>query len=435
MGQGRGRALDGSSLPCEPNAPGRRGGEEPRSDACDFGPTEGGFAEEDTALGDGSDDDGHFDEWIDDDGHFDEWLDDDDGDDDWTVEGRAGFDGEVFDPDEDLGRDPCWNLEEPIGLEYAEVARQCGHESREAAAFRSAERILMRRRALNLGPSVLSDLELLALIVGTGTKEITAAEVADDLLRKFGGLGGLGGCSPRSFARQRGLGEAKACRIAAAVEMGRRVMARAVPSRPEVHEPEDLRSLLCPLYHGRTRESFHVVLLNARNGVIDVQKVAEGTVDACVLHPREVFRLAIEAEASGIVLAHNHPSGNPQPSCEDLNLTERFRRVARALGIKLMDHVIVAGEQIVSIRALGLWDEGADFLDVIEGVTVHEPNRLYRPWRVGRRRKRRRPVYMADWLRALATERALRREGNRSGEACREARGGEPAGPGLRLLL
>lgn len=316
--------------------------------------------------------------------------------------------------DEELGRDGAWSLELLEGLDGGEILRRVEQESPDGTSFRRRRRSRVRERAMGQGLSSLSDAELLSLLLGTGTSRQSVAELAEGILSQLGGVVGLGGRNVRSLTRLKGIGPARACRIAAAVELGRRVMAGVRPERLEVHEPEDLRSLLLPIYRGCTREAFHVVLLNARNGVIDVQRVAEGTVDACILHPREVFRIAIEAEATGIVLAHNHPSGNPRPSCEDLNLTERFRRVARVLGMKLMDHVIVAGEEIVSIRALGFWDDPGDLPEDAmldgDGFSLHEPKERPRLRERPGARRRVADETIEPWSRILAPHRALVRE-------------------------
>ena len=142
-------------------------------------------------------------------------------------------------------------------------------------------------------------------------------------------------------------------RLKAAKEYGRRIAMSDTPMRVIVKCPEDLRETLIPRLNGIEREEFHAVLLNARNAVIRVVRIARGTVDACSLHPRDVFKEAIESDATGIILSHNHPSGNPSPSQEDISLTNRLKEGARALGIRLVDHLIVAGNTITSLRAMG----------------------------------------------------------------------------------
>ena len=150
-------------------------------------------------------------------------------------------------------------------------------------------------------------------------------------------------------------------KLEAVLELGRRRAFNYSEVRgAEVHQPEDLEPVLLPLIGGLTREKFCVVLMDALNKVKGVRIVGNGTVDACILHPREVFREVLESEARSFVLAHNHPSGNPRPSAEDLTLTDRFLQASRFLGLTMMDHVIVAGREIISIRALGFWDQPDD---------------------------------------------------------------------------
>lgn len=205
-----------------------------------------------------------------------------------------------------------------------------------------------RERILRTGTVTLGDKELLALLIGTGVRDRPALELATDLMRRFGGIAGISRASPRELALITGIGTAGAARIAAAFELGRRVVDLS-HHRQSLARPEDVYRVLAPRFAGLTQELFIAVGMDVRNGLLDAVEIARGSVASVEVHPREVFRPLIRMAAAGAVLVHNHPTGDPSPSPEDVELTRRLRRVGRLIGIPIVDHVIIGDRQYCSI--------------------------------------------------------------------------------------
>jgi len=197
-----------------------------------------------------------------------------------------------------------------------------------------------------------------ALRSGTG-------EVGQQVLRRMGGLAGLARSSPAELERCPGVGPAAADRLRAAIELGRRVASRAPVHGVAFGAPEDVDRYLRPLVRDLDVERFHVFCLDARHRLRRAHVVSVGTLTASLVHPREVFRLAVREAAAAILLAHNHPSGDPTPSAEDAAVTRRLTDVGRVLGIRVLDHVIVAAGGYYSFREAGR----------LEPVTCQEPKR------------------------------------------------------------
>jgi DNA repair protein RadC len=210
-----------------------------------------------------------------------------------------------------------------------------------------------RERLLEAGPSALSDGELLGLLFGIGSREKTAVELAQSVIGEAGGLHGLYDVTVHELMEVNGIGEAKACIILAAVELGRRIGQVRNPGRPMVSSPADVDRLLRGRIANHDRENFIVVLLNTKNEVIGTPLVSVGTLSASLVHPREVFKPAIRSSAASVVLAHNHPSGKAEPSREDREVTGRLVEAAEILGIEVLDHVIV-GEDYFSMKENGM---------------------------------------------------------------------------------
>lgn len=210
-----------------------------------------------------------------------------------------------------------------------------------------------RERLLEAGPSALSDGELLGLLFGIGSREKTAVELAGQVISEAGGLHGLYDVSVHELMQVNGIGEAKACIILAAVELGRRIGQVRNPGRPVVSSPADVERLLRGRIANLDRENFVVVLLNTKNEVIETSTVSVGTLAASLVHPREVFKPAVRASAASIILAHNHPSGKAEPSREDREVTKRLGEAAGILGIEVLDHVIV-GDGYFSMKEHGM---------------------------------------------------------------------------------
>ena len=210
-----------------------------------------------------------------------------------------------------------------------------------------------RERLLSEGPEALSSAELLAILLGTGSKENTAVSLAGQVIAESGDLFGLHGVSVHDLLGLHGIGEAKACIILAAVEFGKRLGRVRNPGRPVISSPEDVDGLLRGRIANLDRENFVAVLLNTKNEVIEFPTISVGTLSASLVHPREVFKPAIRASAAGIVLAHNHPSGQVGPSREDREVTRRLKEAAEIIGIEVLDHVIL-GDGYFSMKEHGI---------------------------------------------------------------------------------
>jgi DNA repair protein RadC len=210
-----------------------------------------------------------------------------------------------------------------------------------------------RERLLEAGPSALSDGELLGLLFGIGSREKTAVELAGEVISEADGLHGLYDVSVHELTQINGIGEAKACKILAAVELGRRIGRVRNPGRPMISSPADVERLLRGRIANLDRENFVVVLLNTKNEVIETSTVSIGTLGASLVHPREVFKPAVRASAASVILVHNHPSGKVEPSQEDREVTRRLGEAADILGIEVLDHVIV-GDGYFSMKEHGM---------------------------------------------------------------------------------
>lgn len=219
-------------------------------------------------------------------------------------------------------------------------------------AWPSGER--PRERLLRLGPSALGDAELLAVVLRTGRRGESALALARRLLLLAGeaGLPGLTGCGAEELGTVRGMGQAKVAALVAALEIGRRAVG-ASPGLPQVNSfHEAVRQLADMVF--LDREQFRVLLLNTKRRLLGWEVVAVGGLDEVPVHPREVFKPAIRRSAAAVVLGHNHPSGDPEPSQADVALTRRLVAAGRVLGVAVLDHVVVARRGCVSLRARGL---------------------------------------------------------------------------------
>ncbi len=203
------------------------------------------------------------------------------------------------------------------------------------------------------GASALGDNELLAVVLGAGPRGSSALAVADLVLEATGGLHGLLTCTRDELCQVAGVGSARAAQVLAAVELGRRTLVRCPPDRLPVRSPRDVAEHLLPEYGGRPVEHFGVVLLDAKHRVLKTRVLFVGTLDRSVVHPREVFREAASARASSIVLFHNHPSGDPTPSADDLALTRRLVEAGELMGIAVLDHVVLSATRYCSVREFG----------------------------------------------------------------------------------
>jgi DNA repair protein RadC len=215
--------------------------------------------------------------------------------------------------------------------------------------------LLPRERGLSEGFENLADAELLSVLLGTGEKGRPVHRVAADLLEQWGGIVGLARAGPRALAETPGVGLAKAARIAAGFELGRRVLVHSSTApRLNLGSSEEVarwgRIRLASLDH----EQLWMLALDGRNGMRAARRVAEGGLHGCAVDPRDILRAALREAASAFVLVHNHPSGDPTPSDEDITLTNMVARAGSVLGTPLVDHVIVAAGGHASLFDLGL---------------------------------------------------------------------------------
>ena len=211
-----------------------------------------------------------------------------------------------------------------------------------------------RERLLQHGPQPLAEAELLGILLGKGTRKKTAVDLARELLDQYESLQKLFSRSPSELMRVKGIGSAKAATLSAAFELARRVQSQSDNPRASLKRSVDVANHYLPLMRDLRKEVFKILLLNRANRLIRDVTISEGTLDASIVHPRDVFREAILEPASGIILIHNHPSGNPSPSEEDLLITKQLVEAGRLLGIKVYDHIILAGESYRSLADDGL---------------------------------------------------------------------------------
>jgi DNA repair protein RadC len=199
-----------------------------------------------------------------------------------------------------------------------------------------------RERLLAKGPLALSDAELLAILLRTGPRRQNAVELARAMLKRFDGLPDLGRRLPKEFMQIPGIGSAKAASLAAAFELGRRFLSERNAPRTAFRSSRDVAAYFSPLLSGLKREVFRIAILDSRHRLIKAKTVTVGTLNLALVHPREVFREAIVEDAGGIVLVHNHPGGDPSPSEEDIRLTRQLSSAGEALGIPVLDHLVIA---------------------------------------------------------------------------------------------
>ena len=210
-----------------------------------------------------------------------------------------------------------------------------------------------REKLERLGAGALGDNELLALVLACGSAARDALTLANDLLDRFGGLRGLTRAAADDLQLVRGVGLARAAQVLAAVELGRRTLVREAAERPRLGTPRQIAALLLPQYGARQVEHFGLVMLDTKHRMLRVRIVSIGCLDSTVVHPREVFREAAAASAAAIVLFHNHPSGDPAPSPDDVALTARMVRAGAIMGIDVLDHVILADQRYFSFAESG----------------------------------------------------------------------------------
>src|SRR5688572_10435366 len=204
-----------------------------------------------------------------------------------------------------------------------------------------------------LAPSALGDRALPALALGSGSRGSDVLDLAKAEPEPCGGMDGLTRAAAADLRRISGVGHTRAAQVLAAVELGRRTLVRTHADRPRLNTPRQLASYLLPQHGSRPVEQFGIVLLDTKHRLIQVRLVSSGSLDSTVAHPREVFRDAIAGRAAAIVLFHNHPSGDPGPSADDMALTARLVDAGQVVGIDVLDHLILADQRYYSFAEAG----------------------------------------------------------------------------------
>lgn len=214
-----------------------------------------------------------------------------------------------------------------------------------------------RERLERYGAQVLSDAELLALLIRTGTPAESALVLAQRILKGDGAKSGLAFVADSSIeelSRIKGIGLAKSVQIKAAVELGRRISSYTGQNPTVINTPVDVKNLLMEEMRFLEKEHFKVILLNIKNHVISVEDISVGSLNSSIVHPREVFKPAIRRSSASMILVHNHPSGDPTPSREDIEITRRLIEAGKILGIEVVDHVIIGNGIYISLREKGI---------------------------------------------------------------------------------
>ena len=206
-----------------------------------------------------------------------------------------------------------------------------------------------REKLERLGAAALGDNELLAIVLGHGRANASALDLANAMLAA-GGLRALVRARHGELRRVPGIGAVRAAQVLAAIELGRRSIARLDEDRPQLDSPRSVAAYLLPQFGSRPVEQFGVLLLDTKHRVLRASILSVGTLDASIVHPREVFREATAAGAAALVLFHNHPSGDPEPSDDDVRLTDRMAAAGVLMGIHVLDHVILADTTYYSFR-------------------------------------------------------------------------------------
>jgi DNA repair protein RadC len=206
-----------------------------------------------------------------------------------------------------------------------------------------------REKLLLRGQQSLSDAELIAILLRTGMKGKSVIELSQELIQKNSNLSVLAGMSAEAISKVAGIGKDKAATLVASFEIGRRVESQSKWfSAKKITSPNDLAEIFIPLLRDEIKEKFIVVCLNSANKIIKYEVISIGNLNTSIVHPREVFKVAIENNSANVVLIHNHPSGNTEPSNEDINVTKRLVEAGKVMDIQVFDHLIIAGDNFYS---------------------------------------------------------------------------------------
>ncbi|MBP8763050.1 RadC family protein [Acetoanaerobium noterae] len=210
-----------------------------------------------------------------------------------------------------------------------------------------------RETLLKKGETYLSDSELLAILINNGTRDKSAITLAREIIETSDGIRNLSNITVEELSKIKGIGLAKACRIISALELGRRVSVASEMQKFKISSPQDIGNVYMEELRYKKKEIFRVVLLNTKNVIIGSKDISEGSLNASIVHPREVFLEAIKKSANKMILMHNHPSGDPTPSSEDINITKRLISAGQIVGIEILDHVIIGDGSFYSFKENG----------------------------------------------------------------------------------
>ena len=210
-----------------------------------------------------------------------------------------------------------------------------------------------REKLIKYGAENLSNAELLALIIRVGNTNRTAVELSQDIYNKFGGLKALNYLTVKQLKEMKGIGTAKAVQIRSLVELSKRIASLNREEKDLVKSPRDVVQLLMPELRYLTQEVFKIILLDIKNQIISIPLISKGGLSSSIVHPREVFKEAIKHSSAAMILIHNHPSGIPDPSKDDINITKKLINAGQIVGIDVLDHIIIGDGIFVSMKEKG----------------------------------------------------------------------------------
>ncbi|MEW5010674.1 MAG: DNA repair protein RadC [Cycloclasticus sp.] len=210
-----------------------------------------------------------------------------------------------------------------------------------------------REKLLSRGPHALSDAELLAIFLRTGTTGLTAVDLARQLLQQFGSLNALMHASQAEFCKGHGLGQAKYVQLQGVLEMARRYLHESVTQQSALNNPNDTKLFLQSQLANQQREVFACLFLDNKHQVIAFNTLFFGTIDGASVHPREVVKSTLQHNAAAVIFAHNHPSGDPQPSAADIDITQQLSKALKLIEVRVLDHIIIGHGSTCSLAELG----------------------------------------------------------------------------------
>ena len=208
-----------------------------------------------------------------------------------------------------------------------------------------------REKLEKFGADSLSNSELIAIILRTGSKDKSAIDLASDVISLNPlGIRYLANCTIEELREVKGIGLSKSCQILASIELGRRISMSQITSKYRINSPSDIADIFVNDMKHLDKEYFKVVFLNTKNEVITHETISIGSLNASIVHPREVFNRAIKKSSASIILLHNHPSGNPEPSQEDIGITNRLVEAGKIIGIEILDHIVIGDRRYYSFK-------------------------------------------------------------------------------------